>query len=85
VPAVGARIALWIIKLSVMAVLLYVAVWWVLPLALLSAIAAGAATAKLETPDSDDEPQAIGEIEWRAGPDGPGLYGGSDCTSYRID
>jgi hypothetical protein len=81
-PAVGATVLLWIIKLGALAALLYAALWLVLPLAVVVAIAWGARNADWEEQDAE---QSIGEVEWRVGPEGPGLYGGSGCTSYRID
>lgn len=72
-PAGVARLLLWIVKLAVFAVLLYVAFW----LALLLAFAVAAAWL-VRNADLDDEKQP----ELRDGHSGVGLY---DKDDWRID
>ncbi|NWE92410.1 DUF3742 family protein [Pseudomonas reactans] len=66
VPAGGATALLWIVKLVVLGVLLYVAFW----LALVLVFAVVAASAVGGKPSGEDEP------EWRIGLSGYGLYRG---------
>lgn len=73
VPAGAAVALLWIVKLGVLAILLYVAFW----LALLLVFAVAAAWAARNN-DWDEQP----EPEWRNGPAGYGLY---TYDGYRID
>jgi hypothetical protein len=83
-PAAGAKVLLWTIKLGVMAALFYVSFWLVLPLVALLTIAKGAGNAGW----SQQSTALTGKVEWRDGLDafeGPGIYGGSGSTSYRID
>lgn len=73
-PATVAAALLWIVKLAVLAGLLYVAFW----LALLLVFAVVAAWAARNADWDDDEKQP----EWREGYDGYGLY---DNSGWRID
>lgn len=72
VPARVASVLLWIVKLAVVGVLLYVAFWLTLLLLFAVVAARAASNAKWETSQS----------EWKNGPAGFGLY---THDGYRID
>lgn len=74
VPAVGAAVGLWVVKLVALVVLLYTASWLTL---LLLAAAVGAWAARNVGLDDD-----LAEPEWRNGPAGFGLY---TYDGFRID
>jgi len=71
-PAGGATILLWIVKLVVLGVLLYVVFWLALLLLFAIAVACAARNAEWETP----------KPEWKNGLSGYGLY---THDGYRID
>lgn len=73
VPAAGAVVLLWVVKLAVLGVLLYAAFW----LALLLVFAVFAAWVVRNA-----EPYETPEPEWRNGPAGFGLY---TYDGFRID
>ncbi len=75
VPAGGAVALLWLVKLSVLALLLY-AVFWLALLFVLIVVAAWLASNSAH----DEEEQT--QTEWRYGPAGYGLY---SSDGYRVD
>ena len=75
VPAGSATALLWVVKLCVLAVLFYAALWF----ALLVVLAVAAAWSARNS-DSDDDAEA--QTEWRYGPVGYGLY---TSDGYRVD
>lgn len=74
VPAGGAAVLLWAVKLGLLAILFYVAFWLAL-LLIFAAVTAWVA----EHADLNQEEQ---QPEWREGPKGFGLY---DKSDWRID
>ncbi|THF64875.1 DUF3742 family protein [Pseudothauera nasutitermitis] len=74
VPAGGATVLLWIVKLAVLGVLLYAAFW--LALLLVFAVAAAWVARNADWEDEDED-----RTEWKVGPAGYGLYRGD----IRID
>ncbi|HEJ2501001.1 DUF3742 family protein [Pseudomonas aeruginosa] len=84
-PAGGARVLIWVIKLSILGVLLYVAVWAAL---LLVAVVVAARMAE-QTPEGDDDfdlqfPASLDELRQTPGYD-PNLYNDTSHEMYSED